>query len=100
MNQQETSPWVLVSNVKEDTISFDLKMISPQVTQIIDEWQFQGKIIWSGPFNDNQSSMAIFEATGKEAQEFFKKYDLVCSGILNYSLHKWDAMPILSVLSN
>ena len=45
------------------------------------------------------SSMAIFEATEPEAREFFKKYDSVCSGVLEYSMYQWDAMPILSVLS-
>ena len=31
---------------------------------------------------------------------FFIKYDHICSGILEYSMYEWDAMPILSVLSN
>ena len=74
-------------------------MITPQVAALVDEWQSQGKIMWSGSFENEQSSMAIFEATEDEAKEFFKKYDNACSGVLNYYLHQWDAMPILSVLS-
>ena len=35
-----------------------------------------------------------------DAEDFFKKYDNICSGILEYSMYEWDAMPILSVLSN
>ena len=41
----------------------------------------------------------VFEATKNEADNFFKKYDQICSGILDYSMYEWDAMPILSVLS-
>jgi len=100
MTQQETKPWVLVSNIREDTNSLDLEMIAPQVSSLVDEWQSKGKIMWSGSFDNEQSSMAVFEATEDEAKEFFKKYESICSGVLNYYLHKWDAMPILSVLSN
>ncbi len=99
MNQQETKPWVLVSNIGDNTKSIDLEMIAPQVSALVDGWQSQGKIMWSGGFDNEQSSMAIFEATEEEAKEFFKKYDAICSGVLNYYLHQWDAMPILSVLS-
>ena len=100
MNQQETKPWVLVSNVQEDTKTVDLQMIAPQISALVDEWQSEGKIMWSGEFDNERSSMAVFEATEDEAKEFFKKYESICSGVLNYYLHQWDAMPILSVLSN
>lgn len=96
---QETNPWVLVTNIKEDAAAQDLERITPQVTALVDEWQSKGRIMWSGAFDNEQSSMAVFEATEKEAQDFFKKYDDVCSGVLNYHLYKWDAMPILSLLS-
>ena len=55
--------------------------------------------MWSGAFNDNATGMAVFEATEQEANEFYDKYDRICSGILEYSMYQWDAMPILSVLS-
>ena len=100
MNQQETKPWVLVSNVQEDTKTVDLQMIAPQISALVDEWQSEGKIMWSGAFDNERSSMAVFEATEDEAKEFFKKYESICSGVLNYYLHQWDAMPILSVFSN
>jgi len=99
MSQDETKPWVLVSNVKNDTTSLDLQMIAPQITALVDEWHSMGRIMWSGAFDDEQSSMAVFEATENEAKEFFKKYENICSGVLNYHLYQWDAMPILSVLS-
>lgn len=74
-------------------------MITPQVTVLVDEWQSQGRIMWSGAFDIEQSSMPVFEATEDEAKGFFKKYENICSGVLNYYLHQWDAMPILSILS-
>ena len=74
-------------------------MIAPQVSTLVDDWQSQGKIMWSGGFDDEKSSLAFFEATEDEAKEFFKKYENICSEILNYYLHQWEAMPLLSVLS-
>ena len=99
MSQHEVKPWVLVSNIKEDVNTHDLQQIAPQVAALVDEWQSTGRIMWSGSFDNEASSMAVFEATEDEAMEFFKKYENVCSGVLNYHLYQWDAMPILSVFS-
>ena len=96
---QETKPWVLVSSIKKDTNPQDLQRIAPQVSILVDEWQSKGKIMWSGAFDNELSSMAIFEATEQEAKEFFKKYEDVCSGILTYEMYQWDAMPLLSILA-
>jgi len=96
---QETKPWVLVSSIQKETKPVDLEMITPQISTLVDEWQSQGKIMWSGAFDNQISSMAVFEATEHEAKEFFKKYENICSGILTYELYQWDAMPILSILS-
>ncbi len=97
--QEEAKPWVLVSNIRNDANQTDLERIIPQVSVLVDEWQSKGRIMWSGAFDNEVSSMAIFEATEKEAKEFFKKYESVCSDVVNYHLYQWDAMPILSVLA-
>ena len=96
---QETKPWVIITVFKENTNPSDLQRISPGIQSLIDEWQNDGKIMWSGAFNDNATGMAVFEATEQEANEFYDKYDRICSGVLEYSMYQWDAMPILSVLS-
>lgn len=99
MSQHEIKPWVLVTNMKEQINKQDLELVASQVSDLVDEWQSLGKIMWSGPFDNEQSSMAVFEATQQEAQEFFKRYDDVCSKVLTSYLYQWDAMPLLSVLS-
>ena len=99
MREQETKPWVLVTNVKEDINQQDIGNVAPQVSFLIDEWQSRGRIMWSGPFDNEASSMAVFEATEAEAQEFFKKYEDACSKVLTSHLYQWDAMPLLSVLA-
>lgn len=99
MSQEELKPWVLVSSTKKDTAPQDLEKISSPVALLVDEWQSQGRIMWSGAFDNQVSSMAVFEATEQEAKEFFKKYENICSGILTYEMYQWDAMPILSILS-
>lgn len=99
MSDQDTKPWVIVSNVKENTTPQDLARISPLVSALVDDWQSKGKIMWSGAFDNEASSMAVFEATEQEAKEFFKKYGDVCSDVLEYKTYQWDAMPILSIIS-
>jgi hypothetical protein len=42
--------------------------------------------------------MAVFEATEKEANRFYDKYDKICSGVLTYHLYQWDSFPLLSML--
>ena len=96
---QETKPWVIITMFKKDTNANDLQRISPQIRSLVDEWQSRGKMIWSGAFNDNATGMAVFEGTEQEANEFYDKYDKICSGVLKYSMYQWDAMPVLSVLS-
>lgn len=104
MNQQELvhekRPWVLISIFRENTNHDDLERITPQIQEILDNWQSTGKIMWSGALNDNATGMAVFEATEHEANEFYKKYDKICSGILQYTMYQWDAMPLLSFLSS
>ena len=95
---QQKSLWVIVSSLKEDTKEIDLEMITPSVIELINEWQSKGRFIWSGPFDDNRTGMAVFEATPDEARDFYAKYDKVCSGILDYHLNQWSAIPFLSSL--
>ncbi len=96
---KESVPWVIITVFKEDANADDLQRISPQVQNLIGEWHSQGRIMWSGAFNDNATGMAVFEATKQEAEEFYQKYDKICSGMLEYSMYQWDAMPILALLS-
>ena len=99
MSQQEIKPWVIITIFKENTNINDLQRISPQIQNLVDEWQDKGRMMWSGAFNDNAKGMAVFEGTEIEANEVYIKYDKICSGVLEYSMYQWDAMPVLSILS-
>ena len=101
MSQTEIikTPWVLVSVLKENTQEQDLNRITPQIENLIDEWHSAGRIMWSGPFNDNKTAMTVFEATEQEAKNFLSKHGNACSGVLDCYMYQWDAMPILSLLS-
>ena len=92
-------PWVLVSSLKDDTSEQELQKITPEISTLIDQWQSKETMIWSGPLDNNSTGMAVFEASDDEAKVFFTQYDKICSGILDYHLYQWDAMPILSILS-
>lgn len=99
MSVNDVKSWVLVSSIKQDTNPQDLQRISPQISILLDEWHANGKIMLSGPFDNELSSMAVFEATEQEARAFYKRYQEICSDVLTYELYQWDAMPILSILS-
>ena len=100
MSQQETKPWVLVDNVKADTNQQDMEAISQQVSLLMKEWKSNGKIVWSGPFDHDASSVAVFEVTESETKEFFKMHDdNICFKVLSSHLCPWDTMPLLSILA-
>ena len=96
---EEITPWVLISVYKEDTNPADLAKITPQIRGLVDMWQSECKMMWSGALDDNRTGLAIFEATESDANLVYAKYDQICAGILEYSLYRWDAMPVLSFLS-
>jgi predicted AAA+ superfamily ATPase len=99
MDSDNKKCWVLVSSLKENTTSDELESITPLVKNLVDEWQSSGKIMWSGSFEDNNTGMAVFEATEDEAQNFYEKYRTACSDVLLHHMHQWNAMPLLSILS-
>lgn len=88
---------MLVSTLKESTNEQDVERIRPQISSLVDDWQSQGRIMWSGALSDNKTGIAIFEATEDEANSIYDRYDRICSNILDYYLYQWDAMPLLSV---
>jgi len=95
----QVKPWVLVSSLKENTSEQELERITPAISELIDQWQSKGKMIWSGPLDNNVTGMAVFEDTEEEAKNFYSQYNKICSDILEHHLYQWDAMPILSILS-
>lgn len=104
MSQQEQisaniKPWVMLSSLRDDTNPPDVERIVPQIQALVDEWQSAGKIMWSGPLDNEKSGMAVFEAEERDAKNLFGKYNKICDGILDCYLYQWDAMPLLSVLS-
>lgn len=102
MSEQELisqrKPWILISVFRENTNEQDIERIRPGISDLIDQWQSQGRIIWSGALSDNKTGIAIFEATDEEAHQLYDKYDKICKDVLGYYLYQWDAMPILSFL--
>lgn len=97
-NNQEKKLWVLVSSVKENANDEDLQKIAPSVSNLIDKWQSNGKFVWSGPFNDNKTAMAVFAATKDEADKIYKQNDEISSEVLDSYLYQWDALPLPSLL--
>lgn len=94
----QRKPWILISVLRENTNESDIERIRPSISDLIDQWQSQGRMIWSGALSDNKTGIAIFEATDTEAHQLYDKYDKICKDILDYYLYSWDAMPLLSLL--
>ncbi len=95
---EQNRVWVLMSQFRDDTKRDQVEGISQQIIELVDEWQSNGKFIWSGPLDDNKTGMAIFEATEEDAHRFYDRYDKICSGILEYHLYQWESIPFLSML--
>ena len=100
MENDSKEPYVLVSVFKEDAKPEEIVKAMPTLSLIIDEWHNSGKTIWSGPFDDNKTSMSVIEATQSEAEQFYTKYNGTAQQFLSTYMYKWDAMPFLSLIGN
>ena len=94
----DKSPYVLVSVFKEDASEQDVSQAAGKITAIIDDWNGQGNMIWSGSFDDNKTAMSVIEGDKAEAEKFFNGYHEACKSFLSSYLYQWDAMPLLSLL--
>ena len=99
MSSEELHLWVLVSNMDQTAKREDVPAVVAKITARVDEWQSQGRIMLSGPFDNETSSMTVVAATQTEAAGLFERWQRICSGFLVSEMYRWDAMPILSVLS-
>lgn len=97
---EQLTPWVIVSSIGKEVTEEDLERIGPKVLSLVDKWQAEGKLMWSGSFKDHPSGMAVFEATKEEAKQFYQEYSDACENTLVHYLYEWDAMPILSIISH
>ena len=93
----EKKLWVLVSSLRQNTTGEDLERVSTSVSELVNEWQSKGKFIWSGSLGDKKTGLAIFEGTRQEANRFYNQYAKICSGLLDFNLSKWDALPLLGL---
>ena len=92
------SPYVLVSVFREDAKEQDVTQAAGKIATIIDEWNMQGNMIWSGSFDDNKTAMSVIEGDKAEAEKFFNGYNDACKAFLSSYMYEWDAMPLLSLL--
>ena len=97
---EATTPWVMLGSVKKGANPGDAEGLAGAVMSIVDDWHAAGRILWSGALDNGQSGMAVFEATRSDAEALFQRYRDACGGTLDCFLYAWDAMPLLSLLSN
>ena len=90
--------WVIISTRKPNAAENELEIIKPMVEKLNEHWFKKGDFIWSGRFDDNKTSMAIFEATKEKAHNYFESFSKACADSLANSLHQWDALPLLSII--
>jgi len=94
----ERKLWVIISTRKKDSAENELEIIKPMVEKLNEQWYEKGDFIWAGGFDDEKTSMAIFEATEEKAKKYFEAYSNVCAGSLVTNLHQWDALPLFTIL--
>ncbi len=90
--------WVIISTRKK-TAENELSVIQPIVEKLNDQWFEKGEFIWTGRFDDEKTSMAIFEATMEKASKYFDTYSKICSDSLDTKMHRWDAIPLFTILA-
>lgn len=90
--------WVIISKRKKEGVENELEVIKPMVEKLNEEWFSKGDFIWAGRFDDDKTSMAIFEATEEKAQKYFEQYSKVCTSSLDARIYQWDALPLFTIL--
>ena len=68
MSEIETKPWVIITVFKDEVNPSDIERIAPQIQSLTDDWQSAGKIMWSGPFNDDVTDIWLFLRLQKRKQ--------------------------------
>ena len=91
--------WVIISTRKKDCVENELSIIKPIVEKLNEQWFDKGDFIWAGRFDDEKTSMAIFEATMEKATNYFDTYSKICSDSLDTKMHHWDAIPLFTILA-
>ena len=89
---------VIISTRKTDCTENELEIIKPMVKKLNEHWFEKGDFIWAGRFDDNKTSMAIFESTEEKARKYFDEYSKVCAESLDTRLYQWDALPLFTIL--
>ena len=84
--------------LKEDAKEQDVTQVAGKIATIIDDWNGQGNMIWSGSFDDNKTAMSVIEGDKAQVESFFGKYNDACKSFLSSYMYEWDAMPLLSLL--
>ena len=96
VNEQKL--WVIISTRKKDDSVNELDIIKPIVEELNEQWYKKGDFLWTGRFDDNKTSMIIFEATKEKADNYFNHYSKICSDSLDVNIYQWDALPLFSIL--
>ena len=80
IQSDEKLPHVIVSTFKENANQQDVEQAASKITAMIDEWNVQGNMIWTGSFNDGKSAMSVIEDSCSEIN--FKKRDSDFAGMI------------------
>jgi len=94
----ERKLWVIISIRKKDDTVNELDIVKPIVEKLNEQWFEKGDFIWAGRFDDNKTSMAIFDATEEKAKKYFEHYSKICSNSLDVNIYQWDALPLFTIL--
>ena len=94
----ERKLWVIMSTRKKEGSEKELEIIKPIVEKLNEQWFEKGDFIWTGSFDDQKTSMAIFEAVEDKAKKYFDNYSKICSSSLEIKIHQWDALPLFTIL--
>ena len=91
--------WVIISTRKKDHVENELSIIQHIVEKLNEQWFEKGEFIWTGRFDDEKTSMAIFEATMEKATKYFDAYSKITNDSIDTKMHKWDAIPLFTILA-
>ena len=90
--------WVIIGTRKKNDLKNELEIVKTKIEKLDKQWFEKCGFIWSGRFDDNKTSMTIFETTEEKAKNYFEQYSKVCTSCLDSKLYQWDAFPLFAIL--
>lgn len=85
--------WVIIGTREKNDPKNESEIVKARIEKLDEQWFKKCGFIWTGSFDDNKTTMTIFETTEEKAKNYFEQYSKVCDSSLDCKIYQWNALP-------